>query len=64
MEKKYFLKLVELERIELKKILSNGNETAKKHKISKILLLLDSSEGGANYKDSQVVKDVLDFASR
>ena len=58
MEKKYIVKLTNEERIELNKILSNGNVAAKKHKISRILLRADSSSKGMRYTDQDICDEV------
>jgi len=58
MEKKYIVKLIEEERKALKKIISNGNETAKRHKIAQILLLIDTGEEGKHYRDAQVTEQI------
>lgn len=44
MEKKYIVKLTEEDRSRLNKILSNGNEPIKKHRIAWVLLKADESE--------------------
>lgn len=43
MKKKYVVELTNEERLELKKILSNGNASAKKHRIAWVLLRTDES---------------------
>lgn len=63
MEKKYIVKLTVDERSELKKILSNGNAAAKKHKIAKILLYADISKEGLGYPD-QKISDELEVSNK
>jgi transposase len=58
MEKKYIVKLTNEERDELNKILSNGNASAKKHKIARVLLRVDSSERGMGYTDADIVDEI------
>src|SRR5437867_12756655 len=58
MEKKYIVKLTNEERSELNKILSNGNAAAKKHKIARVLLRVDSSEEGTCYSDQDICDEV------
>ena len=58
MKKKYVVKLREAERVELNKILSNGNAAAKKHKIAKVLLRADSSAGGVGISDERIKNEV------
>lgn len=57
MEKKYIVTLTDKERIELNKILSNGNATAKKHRIAKVLLKTDASMG-KGLSDTDIGKEV------
>lgn len=45
MVKRYVVELTDTQRLALTKILSNGNESAKKHRIAKILLKTDESLG-------------------
>jgi len=58
MEKKYIVKLTNEERIELNKILSNGNAAAKKHKIAQILLRADFSSEGSCYTDGEICDEI------
>jgi transposase len=58
MEKKYIVKLTNEERIELNKILSNGNAAAKKHKIARVLLRADTAEGDICYTDQDIADEV------
>lgn len=44
MEKKYVVKLIEADRLALNKMIKNGNETAKRQKIAKVLLKADETE--------------------
>lgn len=44
MEKKYVVKLTEADRLILNKMTKNGNETAKRQKIAKVLLKADETE--------------------
>lgn len=57
MEKKYIVKLTMEERDELNKLLSNGNAAAKKHRIAKVLLKADLSDG-ERYTDAEIVEEV------
>lgn len=58
MEKKYIVKLSAQERKELKKILSNGNETAKRQKLAQTLTLVDTSKLGNHYSDEEVSEEI------
>lgn len=54
MEKKYIVKLAESDRTVLNKLIKNGNETAKRHRVAKILLELD--ETNQRRSDEEVVE--------
>lgn len=58
MEKKYIVELTETDKVTLNKILKNGNETVKRHKIAKVLLNTDSG-----LSDEEISKEVLISAS-
>jgi transposase len=54
MEKKYVVKLTEADRLTLNKLIKNGNDTAKRHKIAKVLLKADETE--QRLSDEEVVE--------
>lgn len=58
MEKKYIVKLSASERKALEKILSNGNESAKRHRLAQILCLVDTSSQGDHCTDEEVTEEV------
>jgi hypothetical protein len=58
MEKKYVVKLSEEERVELNKMVSNGNTAAKKYKIAQVLLRADVSAEGLCYTDQEICDEV------
>lgn len=58
MEKKYIVQLTEEERLELKKILSNGNASAKKHRVARVLLKTDGSTMVKGLSDADIAKEV------
>src|ERR1700745_3878985 len=57
MEKKYIVKLTDVEHLELNKILSNGNASVKKHRIANALLKADESMG-KGLSDADIAKEV------
>lgn len=54
MEKKYVVELTEADRIALNKILSNGNESAKRHRIAWVLLKTDASSRRKHQTDDVI----------
>lgn len=57
MEKKYVVRLTESDRLTLTKLVKNGNETVKRHKIAKILL--KSDEMGDGIPDKEIKEQEL-----
>lgn len=51
MEKKYVVQLTEADRLTLTKLIRNGNETAKRHRIAKILLKADETQQACSDKE-------------
>jgi hypothetical protein len=58
MKKHYIVKLTPEERIELTKILSNGNTSVKQHRIAKVLLKVDESEVEGRVSDSAIGEEL------
>lgn len=64
MNKEYMVKLSSQERKHLNKLLSNGNEPAKKHKIARILLGADESRGGMGYTDEEIADEIIEVSTK
>ena len=58
MEKKYIVRLTDKERLELNKILSNGNASAKRHRIARVLLKADEFTTDKGLSDIDIAKEV------
>ena len=56
MGKKYVVKLTEGDRLTLRKLIKNGNETAKRHKIAKVLLKADETK--QRLSDEEVIEGI------
>ena len=56
MEKKYVVSLTEADRLTLNKLIKNGNETAKRHKIAQVLLKSDVEQGRTDTEIEEEVK--------
>ena len=58
MEKRYRVTLTELERDDLRKLISVGKAAARKLVRARILLLADQSEGGSSKSDPEIVESL------
>src|SRR5713226_9482709 len=58
MEKRYLVTLTEMEREELRKLVSIGKAAAQKLVRARILLLADQSEGGSSKSDPEIVESL------
>lgn len=56
MEKKYVVSLTEADRLTLNKLIKNGNETAKRHKIAQVLFKSDVEQGRTDTEIEEEVK--------
>lgn len=58
MEKKYIVRLTDEDHLELNKILSNGNASAKSHRIARVLLKADEPSMGKGVSDADIAKEI------